>query len=180
MSRTLLAVLLLGVSFAAGAAAPRDPEEFFFDQTLGDLQEELETARAEGKRGILLFFEQEECPFCYRMKTTIFNQPEVQDFFRERFLILSMDIESDVEMTDFQGRPTTPKKFFRVVARNRGATPVLAFFDLDGNLVVRYTGATAGVEEFLWLGEYAAEGIYRQMSFPRYKRERRRQARASR
>ncbi len=175
VTRLLAGVLLLSGTVSAGV--PRDPDEYFFDQTLGDLMEELETARADGKQGVFLFFEQEECPFCYRMKTTVLNQPEVQDYFRAHFINLSMDIESDVEMTDFQGNPTTPKKFFSKVTRNRGATPVLAFFDLDGKLVVRYTGAVSGVEEFLWLGEYAANGVYKEMSFTRYKRQKRKEKR---
>ena len=56
------------------------------------------------------------------------------------------------------------------------ATPVFAFFDPDGRLLVRYTGPTANVEEFLWLGEYVTSQAYRDTSFAVYKRERRKQA----
>lgn len=162
------------VAGQAGAAAPRDPDQFFFDQTLGDLTEELAAARDQGKKGILIFFEQEECPFCHRMKQTVLNQPEVQDFYKERFLIFPVDIESTVEITDPKGKVTNQKEFFAEVTHNRGATPVFAFYDLDGNLVVRYTGATSGPDEFVWLGEYAAQGIYQEQPFARYKREKRR------
>jgi thioredoxin-related protein len=47
---------------------------------------------------------------------------------------------------------------------------VLLFFDLDGKPVARYTGATSGVDEFMWLGEYVAEGQYNDMPFAKYKR----------
>ena len=50
---------------------------------------------------------------------------------------------------------------------------MIAFFDLDGRLVARYTGATRDAQEFLWLGEYVAEGAYREMPFARYKRMKR-------
>jgi thioredoxin-related protein len=56
------------------------------------------------------------------------------------------------------------------------ATPVFLFYDLDGNQVARYTGATSGVDEFLWLGEYVVDGGYRDMPFTKYKRNRRQQA----
>lgn len=167
-------LVLWAASAVALAAGPRDPENYFFDQTLGDLTEELAEARDQGKRGLLIFFEQEECPFCHRMKQTVLNQPQVQDFYKARFLIFPVDIESTVEITDPAGKMTTQKDFFADVTRNRGATPVFAFFDLDGELVARYTGATSGPDEFLWLGEYAAEGVYREMPFTRYKREKRR------
>ncbi len=53
------------------------------------------------------------------------------------------------------------------------ATPVFAFFNLDGRLVKRYTGATKDPQEFLWLGQYVVEGVYEQMSFTRFKRQKR-------
>jgi len=175
----LTSVWAVSYVLPATAGVPRDPADYFFEQSLGDYSEELQTARDEGKKGIFLFFEQEECPFCHRMKETILNQPEVQDYFKKHFLVFSVDIETTFEINDFQGKPTTPKKFFSKVARNRDATPVMAFFDLDGKLVVRYTGAASGVEEFMWLGEYASQGLYKKSSFTRYKRQKRKAQRAA-
>ena len=156
----------------AGAVELRDPDTHFFDPTLGDFQEELENARAQGKKGIMIFFEMDECPFCHRMRETVLNRADVQDYFRRHFLLFKVDIEGDVEILDFQGRPTTEKEFAFRQFRVR-ATPVIAFFDLDGRLVARYTGATRDAQEFLWLGEYVAEGAYREMPFARYKRMKR-------
>lgn len=170
-------MVLLLVAQAGSAAVPRDPEQHLFDQTLGDLTEELAVARDQGKQGILIFFEQEECPFCHRMKQTVLNQPEVQEYYKQHFLIFPIDIESTAELTDPKGKLTNQKDFFADVTHNRGATPVFAFFDLDGNLVVRYTGATSGVDEFLWLGEYASNGHYKEAPFARYKRDKRKQQR---
>lgn len=157
-------------SMAASAAEPRDPSAHFFDQTLGDFSEELETARDDGKIGLLLFFEEDDCPFCFRMKQTVLNQPEVQDYFKKYFLIFPIDIEGDVEITDFKGNATTEKEMAFKQYRVR-ATPVIAFLDLDGNLVKRYTGATRNVDEFMWLGEYMVDGHYANMSFTKFKRQ---------
>jgi len=88
------------------AATTRDPYQYFFQASLGDLTEELETARDEGKQGIFVFFEMDECPFCHRMKQTILNQPEVQDYFNQHFLSLSIDVEGDIEIVDFDGSTT--------------------------------------------------------------------------
>jgi hypothetical protein len=38
--------------------------------------------------------------------------------------------------------------------------------------VSKYIGATRDAEEFMWLGEYVAEGRYRELPFAKYKRER--------
>ncbi len=176
----LLTGLLAGLSSVVLAAEPRDPYQYFFEQSLGDMAEELEVAREEGKQGLFVFFELDECPFCHRMKRTVLNQPEVQEFFRKHFHSLAVDIEGDIEVTDFKGTETTLKGFasqYRV-----RATPVLAFFDLDGNLLVRYTGATSGVEEFMWLADYYLQGVYklkdkngRPIRFSRYKRMRKKE-----
>ncbi len=150
-------------------------EPVFFDESFGDYSEELENAKQQNKKGILLFFEMDECPFCHRMKTTILNQPEVIKFFKENFLIFKVDIEGDIEITDFQGKVTTEKEFSFKQHRVR-ATPVFAFFDLSGKRIVRYTGATSSVKEFIWLGEYVVTGAYKSMSFTRYKKIRRKKS----
>ena len=161
----ILLLILLFISPLASAE-----ELAFFDQSLGDFSEELKNARDEGKKGIFIFFEMDECPFCHRMKTTILNQPKVVEYFKKHFLIFQVDIEGDVEMTDFQGQQTTQKDFAFKQHRVR-ATPVMAFFDLQGNRIERYTGATSSAEEFLLLGEYVVSGAYKETSFTRYKRD---------
>lgn len=173
--RRWLAPLLLLCSTTLGAEALRDPDNAFFHQSLGDFREELEIAREEGKSGVLLFFEMDECPFCARMKRDVLNRPQVQDYYREHFRIIPVDIEGDVEIVNFQGQSMAEKDFAFQVNRVR-ATPVFLFYALDGEQVARYTGATSGIDEFLWLGEYVVQGIYRDMPFAKYKRVRRQQA----
>jgi thioredoxin-related protein len=168
--RLILVSVLLLVALQC-QAEPRDPGQFFFDQTFGDFREELERAKESGKKGVLLMFEMDECPFCHRMKTTVLNQPEIQDYFKQNFLIFPVDVEGDVEITDFQGNHM-PQKDFALKEHRVRATPVFAFFDLEGNLVNKYIGATRDAEEFQWLGEYVVEGRYQELPFAKYKRER--------
>ena len=88
---TTFTILLWLLPVLLQAAVTRDPYQYFFQQSLGDLTEELEIAREEGKQGIFIFFEMDECPFCHRMKETVLNQPDVQAYFAERFHSLAMD-----------------------------------------------------------------------------------------
>lgn len=162
-------VLLLTVS-GLQAGTPRDPYEFFFQQSIGDYAEELAIAKEEGKKGVMLFFELDECPFCHYMKNTVLNQPEVQDYYRKNFAIFAIDIEGDVEMVDFDGKQMKMKDFAFKLNRVR-ATPVIAFYDFEGKRVVRFIGKTSGVKEFLQLGKFVAEGKYKDMRFTKYKRE---------
>jgi len=162
------------VQAAAIAAAQNDPYKYFFNETWGDFKEELDNARQQHKKGILIFFEMDECPFCHYMKMNVLNQPEVQAFYRENFLNFTVDIEGDVEITNMQGKAIKQKDFAFRENRVR-ATPVIAFFDLEGNRIFRHTGKTSGVEEFLLMGQYVANGIYKETSFTRYKRNKRKE-----
>lgn len=174
MNRRIVFLFLssMMITMAHGAAG-RDPGEYFFDQTFGDFSEELDSARDQGKKGILVMFEMDDCPFCHRMKATVLNQPEVQDYYKEHFLIFTVDIEGDVEITDFQGR-TMPMKDFAFKEFRVRATPVFQFFDLEGKPIkrARFTGATRNVDEFMLLGKYVVEGAYKDTNFTRYKRSR--------
>lgn len=173
LRRTFLVLLIsfLGLGFAQ-AGAPRDPYEHFFNQSLGDFSEELQVAKKDGKKAVMLFFEQDECPFCHYMKNTVLNQPEVQEYFRENFALFVIDIEGDVEMTDFEGQTMKMKDFAFKLNRVR-ATPVIAFYNMEGERVVRHIGKTSSVDEFMLLGRFVAEGIYKKMRFAKYKREQR-------
>lgn len=167
LRRDFLALMLaLGLPLPAAADAPPG----FFDQSLGDFKEELAAAKDAGKRGIMLFFEMDECPFCHRMKTMVFPDPRVREYFKKHFLMFPVDIEGDVQITTFEGQAMSMKDYAFKLNRVR-ATPVIAFYDLTGKQVAKFTGATNGVEEFLWLGEYVADGHYKTMPFAKYKQQ---------
>ena len=169
--RGLLSVLVMLWAVTAQAAPQtRDPMTHFFHQGFGDLPDELATARTEGKLGLLVMFDNAECPWCQKMKATVFNQVRVQDYYRKYFRIVAIDTEGDAPMVDFSGKEMAQKDFAFKHNRVR-ATPVFIFFDLDGKKLVRYTGATRNAEEFLWLGEFVVEGHYRSKRFTAFKRE---------
>lgn len=152
-------------------AEVRSAADHFFNDTFGDFNEELDTAKEEGKKGILIMFEMEDCPFCEHMKSTVLNQVSIQDYYRQHFLIFPLDIEGSIEIVDFDGEDTIEKDFAFRKHRVR-ATPVFIFFDLEGKRIARFTGATSSVDEFMMLGEFVVSGTYQEMSFNRYKQSR--------
>lgn len=165
MKRWLGVLLLL---FPLGAFAEvHDPGQHFFNPKLGDFKEELAVAKQEGKKGIMLFFEMDDCPFCARMKSTILNQSDVQDFYRQNFLMYPIDTQGDTPMTDFSGKNTIEKAF--ALEHRVRATPTIVFFDLDGKLIVRHTGPARDKDDFMLLAKYVLEGAYQSMPYTRYK-----------
>jgi len=169
MMKIFLAAILCMLCMGTLHAETRDAQEHFFDLKLGDFKTELATAKKEGKTGILIMYELEDCPFCFRMKHTILNQSEVQDFYHKHFLIFPVDIRGSLPMEDFKGKKTT-EKAFSLEQRIYG-TPVFDFYDLEGKLITRFPGTAKDVNEFLQLGKCVAEGACKSMSFSAYKKQ---------
>jgi len=150
----LVAVLLMSISTAVLAEDEqvRDPREFFFTQSFGDLPEEMADAKKQGKQGMLLFFEAEGCPYCIAMLKRVFSQKKVQDWYQQHFISIAIDIHGDVDIKDFDGI-TLPS---RMISEQRKVfmTPVVFFIDLEGVEVYRHLGMVKTPEEFLLMGEY--------------------------
>jgi len=156
----------------------RNPTDYFFNKSFNNLSEELQTAREEGKNGILIMFTEPDCPWCHKMEATILNQKSIQDFYRNHFRILNIDTKGDTLMTNFDDQEIAEKDFSLKVHRVR-ATPVFLFFDLKGKVVMRYTGAAPNIEEFMWLGEFVVNGEFKNTKFTRYKQRRLSEKKAS-
>ena len=168
----MLTVLLMGVTLPSAAGETRDPSEFFFQDSFNDLAEEAELAQEEGKIGVLVVFETDDCPWCDRMKETVLNQSHVQDYFRQHFRLIGLNTDGDALVTGFDGIEVSETDF--ALRHNRiRATPAFLFFDTEGELLVRYTGTTRDPEEFLWLGEYVVKAHFEYERFSSYKRKRR-------
>ncbi len=148
---------------------PAFSETALFDQHFNDYSENLDDAQDANKDGVFIFFFMDDCPFCQKMERQVLNQDEVIKYFKSHFLNYKINTESDLELVDFNGNDTIERVFAK--RHNRiGATPVLAFFDLKGNRVVRRTGF-ANKQELLLLGKYMVEKAYLQENFVRYKRK---------
>lgn len=161
--KLFFAGLLFMLWMGTALAETRDARQYFFDMNFGDYKSELANAKNEGKTGILIMFDQAGCPYCYRMRHTILNQSEVQHYYHQHFLLFSVDIHGSLPIEDFTGKETTEKDF-SLVHRVYG-TPVFDFFDLNGNLITRFSGATKDINEFLQLGKCVVEGACKNKTF---------------
>lgn len=166
---TRFGVLLLMLS--AGLWATQARADGFWDDSFFDMPADLKQVKAEGKTGVFLFFQMADCPFCHRMETTVFTDPKVVAYMKQHFITVSIDIEGDVMMTDFQGKQVSQKDFAFKQFRVR-ATPVMAFIQPDGQVATVYTGPTRSSEEFLALASYVVSGAYKEpgMNFFKYRK----------
>ena len=68
-----------------------------------NLEEDFAEARAAGKR-FAVVFEQRGCPYCIRLHTEILPERYINDYMRENFAVLQLDIWGAREVTDFDGK----------------------------------------------------------------------------
>lgn len=173
VGRRLLATMMLGLSLLGSALLlPTAHADGFWDDSFFDMPADVKQAKADGKTGVFLFFQMADCPFCHRMETTVFTDPDVMAFMKKHFVTASIDIEGDVMMTDFQGKSISQKDFAFKQFRVR-ATPVMAFIDTDGKVATLFTGPTRSAQEFLTLAKFVTSGAYKEpgMNFFKYRKE---------
>ncbi len=96
----------------------------WFALTFRDVAEDIETAREEGKR-LVMIFEQRGCIYCAQMHEKLLADPEVADFIKARFKVVQYNMFGDEEVTDLDGEVLTEK----TAARKWGYvfTPTLMF-----------------------------------------------------
>lgn len=163
LMKRLIALLLLVLSVTVIYSAPSN----FFDSHFNDFEENLATASEQNKHGIFIFFYLQDCPFCHKMRKTVFNQALVIELYKKYFLNYEVDANGALELVDFNGEETT-EKVFATKKYNVFATPVLAFFDLKGKLVFYRTGFVSK-KDFLLLSEFVTNKKYLTTNFIRYK-----------
>ena len=163
-ARSLFLFLMLAT--AVHAAEPWEP---FFDPFLGDLKSELADAKAAGKRGVMIMYEFDECPYCQRMKREVLWRPEVQKQFHQDFTVISVDTRGAQAVTGVDGRTLPESQFARALGVR--ATPTFDFYGTNGERLYRHVGAIFDAAEFLLLERYVASGAYRSQSFAQFKQQ---------
>jgi thioredoxin-related protein len=180
----LAAFLALGTAFCSPAGAqslppPVGPEsprieaieddghyrQTWFNVSFLDLREDFNEAKAEGKR-FAVFFEQQGCIYCKRMHTDVLSRKYINDYVRENFRVLQLNLWGAREVTDFDGKRMTEKD----LAERWGVifTPTVVFFKDDLTGLERKWGRPLEATERLPLG-FGADTFYDLFVWVRHK-----------
>lgn len=121
------AVALVALSVQAWSAEVGEDglhKQDWFALTFRDVAEDIEAARDEGKR-LVMIFEQRGCIYCAQMHEKILSDPEVSDFIKANFKVVQYNMFGDEEVTDLDGDVLTEK----TAARKWGYvfTPTMVF-----------------------------------------------------
>jgi len=129
MKRMIALVGFLLFAFAVPASAVEIGEdglhkEPWFALTFRDMAEDIEAAKDQGKR-LVIIFEQRGCIYCRAMHEKLLSDPEVADYIKANFMVVQYNMFGDEEVTDLDGDVLTEK----TAARKWGYvfTPTLVF-----------------------------------------------------
>jgi thioredoxin-related protein len=94
--------------------APRLGEDGIYHQAWAlnsflDLREDFGEASAKGKR-LAVIFEQRGCIYCTKMHTEVLSLKYINDYVRENFEIVQLDLWGAREVVDFDGTRLSEKK----------------------------------------------------------------------
>src|SRR5215467_7691290 len=180
-------LLLGGASFVAlsgtGARAEQPiltddglyKQPWFLESFL-DLGDDLEGARKEGKRFVIMW-ELRGCPYCKETHLVNFAQARIADYVKTNFEVLQLNIIGSRKVTDFDGQELSEK----AIAAKYGVrfTPTFQFFG-EGALkdltpAKREVSRASGYmlpDDFLAMFRYVKEKAYEGKSFRDYLKSR--------
>jgi len=109
----------------------------WFAQSLLVLPEEIADAARESKR-VMLYFEQDGCPYCKRMVEVTFRDARVSGRMQQRFVPIALNIWGDREVTTPDGKTMSEKQLAAQLKVQ--FTPTLVFLDEKGGVAARVNG----------------------------------------
>ena len=109
----------------------------WFKQSFLDFEQDVQEAAADDKR-IMLYFHQEGCPYCSRLVTENFQQPDIVENMQENLEAIAINMWGDREVVSIEGKPYTEKSLAAALRVNY--TPTLIFLNEQGKVALRLNG----------------------------------------
>ena len=175
-----LAALLFALSPLATLQAAEPEEELAIDDapleyslhypawfrlSFLQLQEDLQDARTFGKRGLIVYFGQDYCPYCKALIEGNFGMRDIEQYTRKYFDVVAIDIHGTKRVTDFDGDVVSEREY---ASREKvNFTPTLIFYDTEGREALRLQGYYPPYK-FRAALEYVADAHFQEESFRDY------------
>jgi thioredoxin-related protein len=109
----------------------------WFKQSFLDFDEDVHEAAREDKR-VMLYFHQDGCPYCNRLVTENFQDPDIIQTMRHNLDSIAINMWGDREIVTVKGNTHTEKTFADALRVNY--TPTLIFLDEQGQVALRLNG----------------------------------------
>ncbi|MEJ2142729.1 MAG: thioredoxin fold domain-containing protein, partial [Gammaproteobacteria bacterium] len=174
----LLAVIFsFNIYFETTSAKETDPIEFidepleegiilpdWFKVSFLDLEEDLNEALNDGKRGLIVYFGQKLCPYCKAHMENNWGNKDILAYTLKHFDVIAIDVRGQKQVTDFDGSEYTEKQYS--VKAKTSFTPSVMFYTKEGlSLTLRGYRPPYQFQAAL---EYVADQHYKREAFADY------------
>ncbi|GMR00894.1 MAG: hypothetical protein BMS9Abin19_0236 [Gammaproteobacteria bacterium] len=137
----------------------------WFKLSLGDLGDDLEKAKKDGKKGIIAYFGQNRCAYCKQFFDTSLADTDIQNYLRRHYDLIAFDIWGIDDIIDTDGKQYTERELS--IHYKTNFTPSLVFYDREGTPVFRLRGFYPPYK-FRAALQYVTEGFYKNETFSDY------------
>lgn len=138
----------------------------WFKNSFLNLREDLSEALQSGKKGIIVYFGQKNCPYCEALMQVNFGSEEdIVRYTQNYFDVIPIDIWGDREVTDLDGNVHLEKQFAE--SNKAHFTPSLIFYGEGGKKLLQLRGYYTPYKMRAAL-EYIVDGYYQQESLRSY------------
>lgn len=137
----------------------------WFKLSFLDIKEDLEEAKKSGKKGLILYFGMEKCPYCKALIEVNFGKSDIASYTQENFDVVAIDVRGSRSITTLSGEVISEKEF--AVRNKANFTPTLLFYDYSGKVVHRMVGYSKPYT-FRAILEYVADSHYANETFRKY------------
>jgi thioredoxin-related protein len=107
----------------------------WFTQSFLDLDEDLASAVAAGKKGLMVYFGQRRCAYCHKLMKVNFGMPDIVEYTKRHFEVVPIDIWGVAEVTDVDGATLTERDI--ALKHKTNFTPSIVFFGEKGKEILR-------------------------------------------
>ena len=171
----LVATALWLFAAAAAGAGEVEPGKFigaipsekpaWFKESFLEFEDDVAEAAAAGKR-VMLYFHQDNCPYCARLVEENFADPAIAAYIVDHFDGIALNMWGDREVVSVGGKDFTEKTF--AAALKVQYTPTLLFLDERGQVVLRLNGYYPP-EDFRAALQYVAQQRETELGFAEFR-----------
>lgn len=136
----------------------------WFMNSFMDLNEDIESLKEQNKR-LMLFIEQDSCPYCHLFVTKNLQDEETKQLLQEHFGVLDVNMFGNKEMIDTDGEELIEKEFAK--KHNIQFTPTIVFFDENSKQILRLNGYI-NIPQFKAALNYVKNKKEKELSFIEY------------
>ena len=137
----------------------------WFKLSFLELEEDIKDAKEQNKKGIIVYFGQEFCPYCKAHLEKNWGQDDIVKYTRKNFDVIAINVKGQRPVLDIDGKSYTEKTFS--VFKKTNFTPSVIFYNTKGQEVLRLRGYRPPYQ-FRAALEYVADGHYTKETFRKY------------